>query len=142
MLARHARLILRDVYASWQGGDLETTLSYFRPDMAYAVHSSPDAPSFVGAGIGRDAFACRLEQYVRRFAVEEFGLQLVRAEGASLLTTAAYRYRHRATGLEIDGHMRHKWLFVGDEIAAFELFHDARRMRAFYDLVLGRVCPR
>lgn len=135
MLASHARLILRDVYASWEQGDLDTTLSYFMPDMVYAVHASPDAPSLVGAGIGRDDFASQLERFMRQFEVEEFKLHLVRAEGISLSSTASYRYRHRATGLDVDGHMRHKWLFAGDAIAAFELFHDARRMRAFYDFV-------
>ena len=48
-------------------------------------------------------------------------------------------YRHRATRLDVDGQMRHKWLFIGDEIAGFELFHDARRMRAFYDLAQAGV---
>ena len=45
---------------------------------------------------------------------------------------AQYRYRHRTGGMEVDGTMRHLWRFVGDEIAHFELFHDAPRMRAFY----------
>ena len=38
------------------------------------------------------------------------------------------------TGMEIDGTMRHRWRFVGDEVAHFELFYDSPRMRAFYDL--------
>jgi hypothetical protein len=36
--------------------------------------------------------------------------------------------------MEVDGAMRHKWRFVGDEIAHFELFHDSERMRAFYKM--------
>jgi hypothetical protein len=36
--------------------------------------------------------------------------------------------------MEVDGIMRHIWLFIGDEIAHFELFHDSRRMRAFYEM--------
>jgi ketosteroid isomerase-like protein len=142
MLASHARLILHDVYASWQGGDLDTVLSYFTPDLAFIVHSSPDAPSFVGSGVGREAFGSRLERFQRLFKVESFQLKLLRAEGISLLSTVGFHYRHRASGLDVDGHMRHKWLFVGDEIGAFEVFHDARRMRAFYDLALGQLCPR
>jgi ketosteroid isomerase-like protein len=134
MLASHARLILGDVYASWERGDLQATLSYFRNDMVYAVHSSPDAPSFVGAGFGRDGFARQLECFVRQFEVEAFRLQFLRLEGVSLLSVATYRYSHRASGLDVDGRMRHRWRFVGDEIAAFELFHDTPRMRAFYDL--------
>jgi ketosteroid isomerase-like protein len=134
MLARHASLILGDVYACWERGALDATLSYCMPDMAFAVHASQDAPSFVGSGVGRDAFGQRLEEFARQFAVEAFRLHLLRTEGIMLVSTVAFRYRHRATRLDVDGHMRHKWLFVGDEIAGFELFHDARRMRAFYDL--------
>ena len=51
-----------------------------------------------------------------------------------MLSRVAFRYRHRASGLEVDGTMRHKWRFVGDKIAHFELFHDSPRMHAFYNL--------
>ena len=139
MLAHHARLILTDVYATWERGDLDTTLSYCTSHIAYAVHASRDAPSFIGSGVGRDALAFQLERFARQFAVEEFRLQLLRTEGILLVSTVAFRYRHRATRLDVDGQMRHKWLFIGDEIAGFELFHDARRMRAFYDLAQAGV---
>jgi hypothetical protein len=119
MLAHHARLILADVYATWERGDLDTTLSYCTSH--------------------RDALAFQLERFARQFAVEEFRLQLLRTEGILLVSTVAFRYRHRATRLDVDGQMRHKWLFIGDEIAGFELFHDARRMRAFYDLAQAGV---
>ena len=45
MQASHARLIHNDVYASWEGGDLLTTLSYFAVSVTFAVHSMPDAAS-------------------------------------------------------------------------------------------------
>ena len=104
MLARHARLILADVYATRERGDLDTTLSYCTSHIAYAVHASRDAPSFIGSGVGRDALAFQLERFARQFAVEEFRLQLLRTEGILLVSTVAFRYRprtvHRVTALE------------------------------------------
>ena len=61
MLERHARLILDDVYASWEQGDLPSTLSYSTEDVEFAVHSAPDAASLIGAGHGRSDFGDRLE---------------------------------------------------------------------------------
>ena len=72
--------------------------------------------------------------FLRLFEVEAFSLQQVAAKGLWMQSRALFRYRHRASGMEVDGAMRHKWLFVGDEIAHFELFHDSPRMRAFYKM--------
>jgi ketosteroid isomerase-like protein len=134
MLAGHARLILGDAYASWEGGDVLRTLSYFTDDVVFAVHATPDSASLIGAGLGRDEFGGRLERFLGQFEVEAFTLQQVTAKGIWLQSRAHFRYRHRASGMEVDGAMRHKWRFVGDEIAHFELFHDSPRMRAFYKM--------
>lgn len=132
MVADDAHLILGDVYASWERGDLPTTLSYFAESVVFAVHATLDSGSLIGAGFGRYDFGDRLEMFLHRFKVQEFELKQVTAKGLWLQSRAHFRYRHRTTGMEIDGTMRHKWRFVGDEIAHFELFHDSQRMRAFY----------
>jgi ketosteroid isomerase-like protein len=135
MQASHARLILNDVYASWEGGDLPTTLSYFAMDVVFAVHSTPDTASLIGEGVGRDEFGSRLESFLRKFDIEAFKLQHpVTVNGIWLQSRAVFKYRHRASGWDVDGTMRHKWRFVGDEIAHFELFTDSPRLRAFYNL--------
>jgi predicted RNA binding protein YcfA (HicA-like mRNA interferase family)/ketosteroid isomerase-like protein len=130
MQASHARLVLNDVYASWERGDLLTTLSYFAKNVVFAVHSSPDAASLIGHGIGRDDFGSRLELFLRKFQVEAFKLQHpVTVNGIWLQSRVAFKYRHRASGWDVDGTMRHKWRFVGDEIAHFELFLDRVPLR-------------
>lgn len=134
MKVSDAHLILDDVYATWERGDLLTTLSYFATGVVFAVHSTSDGESLIGAGCGRDDFGHRLETFLHRFEVQDFKLQQVTARGQWLQSKAHFRYRHRATGMEVDGTMRHMWRFVGDEIAHFELFHDSPRMRAFYAL--------
>lgn len=134
MLVGHARLILGDIYASWEQEDLASALSYFTEDFSFAVHSAPDAHSLIGSGQGRDDFGGRLEAFARKFRVEDFKLEHVARKGIWMQSKAHFRYRHRGSGMEVDGVMRHIWLFIGDEIAHFELFHDSRRMRAFYEL--------
>lgn len=132
--AGHARLILRDAYASWERGDLLTTLSYFAGCLVFVVHATPSAPSLVGSGFGRDRFGQELELFLEQYKVEHFTLLGVRADSDGFCSSAAYRYRHRGSGLDVEGRMRHKWRFVGDEIASFELFTDSQRLRAFYNL--------
>ena len=134
MLARDARLILDDVYASWEHGELLTTLSYFATSVVFAVHSTPEGASLVGSGFGRDEFGDRLDMFLGRFEVQEFKLRQVTVRGLWVQSRARFSYRHRAGGMEVDGTMRHLWRFVGDEISHFELFHDSPRMRAFYAL--------
>jgi hypothetical protein len=132
MLEHHARLILRDLYSSWEGGDLFGTLSYFAPSTAFAVHATPKGASLIGAGTGLDDLGNRLEKFLHRVEVREFRLLQVVSKGFSTQSRAYFRYRHRNGSMEVDGTMRHLWKFVGDEIAHFELFHDSQCMRAFY----------
>jgi ketosteroid isomerase-like protein len=130
----HARLILNDVYASWEGGDLLTTLSFFAVSVVFAAHSSPKAASLIGVGMGRDEFGHRLEMLLRKYQVEQFKLQQVTSNGIWVNSRVAFRYRHRASGLPFDNTMRHRWLFVGDEIAEFDLYYDAPLMHAFHEM--------
>jgi len=132
MLQHHARLILRDVYASWEEGDLWSTLSYFAPGATFAVHATPQGASLIGAGTGRDDLGNRLDMFLRAFEVREFKLLQVVSKGLGTQSRAYFRYRHRNGSMEVDGTMRHLWKFSGDAIAHFELFHDSPCMRAFY----------
>jgi hypothetical protein len=132
MLEHHARLILGDVYRSWEAGDLLNTLSYFAASALFAVHATPDGASLIGAGYGRDDLGNRLEMFLRQFEVREFRLLRVVSKDLWTQSRAYFRYRHRNGSMEVDGSMRHLWRFIGDEIAHFELFHDSQGMRAFY----------
>jgi ketosteroid isomerase-like protein len=134
MNAGNACLILGDLYKSWERGDLCTALSYFAENVVFAVHSAANGTSLVGNGVGRSQLGAGLDECLRRFEVRKFELAQVSVKGVWVQSKALFVYRNRNTGTEIDGSMRHRWRFVGDEIAHFELFYDSPRMRAFYDL--------
>ena len=131
MREQHARLILHDLYSSWEGSDLFGTLSYFAPSTVFAVHATEGA-SLIGAGKGLDDLGNRLEEFLQRVEVREFKLLQVVSKGLWTQSRAYFRYRHRNGNMEVDGTMRHLWKFIGDEVAHFELFHDSQCMRAFY----------
>jgi hypothetical protein len=42
---------------------------------------------------------------------------------------------HRATGIVYESTVRNTWRFEGEKIRAFEVIHDAERLRAFFELV-------
>jgi hypothetical protein len=132
MLEHHARLILSDLYSSWEGGDLFSTLSYFAPSAVFAVHATPAGASLIGAGTGLHDLGNRLDMFLNRVEVREFKLLQVVSKGIWTQSRAYFRYRHRNGSMQVDGTMRHLWKFIGDEIAHFELFHDSQCMRAFY----------
>ena len=53
-----------------------------------------------------------------------------------------FHYRHKTTGLDYEGSMRHVWLIVGDQIVHFEEFHDMERVRAFFGLLAHAAAQR
>jgi ketosteroid isomerase-like protein len=130
------RLVLEAAYASWAAGDAKTTLACFAKGIRFAVYASPDAPSFIGEGCGRYLLAPRIELFLADYEVAEYRVQHTneRHDG-SFDCSVSYAYRHKRTGLPIDGNMRHKWRLLGDKIVQFELFHDAKRMAAYYEMV-------
>jgi ketosteroid isomerase-like protein len=134
MAASNARIVLGDACALWTAGDLPRLLSCFVDDVVFSVHSRPPAASLVGEGLGKVLFAHRLEMLLDEVEVLAFDLQSVTTVGLWHYSRVRYRYRHHVSRMVIDGTMRHKFAFVGNKIAHFELFHDAHRMRAFYDM--------
>ena len=142
MQASDARLVLGNACALWEAGDLPRLLSNFLDDVVFSAHARPQAPSMLGQGLGKVLFARRLEALLDQVEVLAFALQeqSVTRDGIWYWSRVTYRYRHHASRMIIEGSMRHKWGFVGKRIAHFELFHDADRMRAFYDVAGLMTC--
>jgi len=115
--------------AIWQ-----RSLRCFAPDVAFAVRAPRHAASFVGRGRGRDVLAHRLRAFLDSYEVLEFRLLHDAPRGRYLQCRIRYHYRHRRTGMRIDGTMRHVWRVVGGRVERFEIVHDAERMGAYFEL--------
>ncbi len=135
MAAGDAGRVIASACALWEAGDLPRLLPHFMDDVVFMVHARANAPSMLGQGLGRVLLARRLEALLDEVEVKSFDLQeqSLTTDGLRHFCRVAYRYRHRASGVMIEGNMRQRWGFVGTRVAQFEVFHDADRMRAFYD---------
>ncbi len=62
-------------------------------------------------------------------------MQITCDDNAWLYFGVDYKYVHRATGMDIDGTMRHNCCMLGGRIVRVEVIHDTARMAAFLDMV-------
>jgi len=128
-------MVVEAAYAAWAARDLAATLATFAPDVEFAIHLPPDVAPFVGEVQGRDKLAPRLQAIIDEFDFIEYVPLQITAEGESFHSRVRFHYRHKVTGLEYEGTMRHVWRVEGDKIVRFEEFHDAERVRSFFRLL-------
>jgi ketosteroid isomerase-like protein len=135
------RRTLEATYAAWAQRDLAATLARFDPDVIFIIHLPPDVAPYVGEVRGRAQLAEALQMILDDFDFLEYRPLQITADGESFHSRIRFHYRHKATGLDYDGTMRHVWQVAGDMIVRFEEFHDAERVRTFFAMVkhaLGR----
>ncbi len=128
-------MVVEAAYAAWAARDLATTLAVFARDVAFIIHLPEDVAPFVGEVRGRDELAPRLQAILDDFDFIEYVPLQITAEGGSFHSRVRFHYRHKSTGLEYEGRMRHVWCVEGDKIVRFEEFHDAERVRIFFRLL-------
>lgn len=128
-------MILEAGYASWAARDLPATLSVFSVDVVFAIHVPPEVAPLAGEVHGRDELALRLAAILDDFDFIEYVPLQITAEGGQFHSRVRFHYRHKQTGLDYEGTMRHVWRVEGDKIVRFEEFHDAERVRAFFRLL-------
>jgi ketosteroid isomerase-like protein len=65
----------------------------------------------------------------------EYRPEYINDEGDVFHSQVRYHFRHKATGYDIEGTMRHVWQVEGDQIVRLEEFHDTPRVLAFFELL-------
>lgn len=129
------KMVVEAAYASWSARDLEATLSCFSKDVMFTIHLPPDVAPYFGAQLGRSELAVRLQMLLDDFDFFEYRPIQITSHGISFHSQVRFHYRHKMTGLEYDGTMRHVWRVKGDRIERWEEFHDIERVRAFFKLL-------
>lgn len=128
-------MVVEAAYAAWAARDLAATLAVFASDVVFVIHLPSDVAPFAGEVRGREALAPRFQAILDDFDFIEYVPLHIVAEGGSLHSRVRFHYRHKETGLEYEGRMRHEWRVEGDKIVRFEEFHDAERVRVFFQLL-------
>lgn len=128
-----ARLIVEGAHRAWTQKDLDSMLSWYVDDLTYLCN--------VGGRDGGPLFLTGKEE------LRDFLLPVTEVADATS-TLLEFRFqdgvgraridselRHRKTGVVLKGTYRQVLTFANDKIAKLEEFHDAARMRAFWNLV-------
>src|SRR5215510_5389725 len=76
----------------------------------------------------------RLWDFLDKYEVLAFAPLQVTKRDDGLACRVQYHYRHRQTGMEIDGSMRLLWSIAGDKATSLKVIHDAERMGVFFEL--------
>jgi len=128
--------IVDDACTAWEAGNATAALVDFADDVVFSVHAPEPAASVVGCGQGKAELARRLGAYLDNIQVRYYEvLRIVVRRDGTLRSSVRFIYRHKREPFEIEGTMSHVWRFAGDKVVRFEIYYDALRMRAFYDLV-------
>lgn len=129
------RLVVEACYASWAAKDLEAVLACFSDDVVYTMHLPQELMPFAGETRGKDAMAPRLKMIIDGFDFLEYRPKFYSDDSSVFHSQVRYRYRHKKTGYEIEGTMRHIWHVDGDQVVQLEEFHDSPRLQAFFELL-------
>jgi ketosteroid isomerase-like protein len=134
MRARN-RLVLEAMYASWAAKDLKAVLSCCADDIVFVMHLPTELMPFAGETQGKAAIIPRLQMILDGFDFIEYRPLFINDQDDAFHSQVRYRFRHKETGLEIEGTMRHVWRVEGDQIVRLEEFHDTPKVRAFFELL-------
>ncbi len=115
--------------------DLDRALASFSDDVIYALHVDREVVPFAGVTIGKSQVRKRWEMIVSLFDMPFYRLEHAALNGDELHASIAYRFRHIATGEEIEGKMRVVIWVRGGMFARVNEFHDRARVEAFFRLI-------
>ena len=127
--------VLEAMYASWAVKDLEAVLACCADDILFILHVPTEVVAFAGETRGKADLAPRLQAILRDFDFLNYRPRLIAEDDDGFHTQIHYHFRHKATGHEIEGTMRHIGRVEGDKIVRLEEFHDTPRVQAFFELL-------
>jgi ketosteroid isomerase-like protein len=129
------RLVVEAMYASWAAQDLSSVAACLHRDAVYKLHLPPGAWPIAGSVRGKQRIVASLAEILRDFEVLEYRPLKISEEDGVTTSRARIHYGHRATGLTYEATISNLWHIAGDKVRHFEIFHDAARLRAFFEMV-------
>ncbi len=129
------RLIVEAMYASWAAQDLQAVGGCLHRDAVYTLHLPEGAWPLAGDVRGKRKIIASLEDILRDFEVIEYKPLKITESDDIATSRAKIHYGHKTTGLSYEANIRNVWRIEGDKIRHFEVFHDAARLRAFFEMV-------
>jgi len=125
--------VMETAYAFWEAGDLPAVMSFVHHRIAFAVHPFTES-SILGQGIGRLQFKRRLDMFLALCDVQKFHVTSLTVRGGEVDGRASFHYRHKLSGMEIEGSMRNVWQVADGKIVRLDLMTDTGLLGAFFGM--------
>jgi ketosteroid isomerase-like protein len=125
---------VRACLAAWAERDIDKTVSFFAEDMRFSLHVEEGHLDLAGTAVGRALVRERLQHLLNTFDFLAYVVDSAKADGPLVRTAILYFYRHKASGLMIDGRYRHVWRVENGVIQSCDEYHDAAALKAFLEL--------
>jgi ketosteroid isomerase-like protein len=129
------RSMIEAMYAAWAAQDIQAVAGCLHRNAVYTLHLPEGAWPIAGHVRGKQKIVTSLDDILRDFEVVEYRPLKITTTGDVARSRAKIHYGHRATGLSYEANISNVWRIEGDKIRSFEVFHDAARLRAFFEMV-------
>lgn len=127
--------IVRNLWIDWAARDKTALLSRMADNAILAIYIPEDVLPFGGETVGKASISDRTQTILDQFHTVHYSGEIVKIEGDVVVGRVEYQFRHKITGEEIDGVMRHVIEVRDGLIVHLKEYHDIERIRAFMRLV-------
>jgi ketosteroid isomerase-like protein len=123
--------ILSDIYDAWRAQDLEWLASYLPDDFSHMVYVPREIHPLGGLCRGKAAAMQRFAAVAHEFDLLHYDTSdlMIQKDRAGLEIPS--RYRHKATGLQIETTIVNFWTFEDRWPVKLADYHDIARVQAF-----------
>jgi len=133
------REVVASFFASWGVQDVEWTLEHLHEDIVYEMHVDAVELPFFRVTRGKEACRDALFAILRDFDYLKYEPTINSVKGSLVRASIAFRYRHRATGEELEGSRRLVFKLKDGLIVRIDGYHDAKLFEAFMRLMKHRL---
>jgi ketosteroid isomerase-like protein len=133
--AMDPKSVVTNLWRSWAQQDKQAVLSLCADDVVLSLYVPEHVLPFGGETRGRRALSDRLQTIIEQFETLHYEGAVHHVMDGTLHGVVHYCFRHRATGEDIDGDMRHVVQVRDGLIVDCKEYHDLKRVTAFMRLV-------
>lgn len=117
---------VRDAYAAFSRGDIQTVLDTLTDDVQWSIPGPSEVP-FAGDRSGKAEVAAFFQELAQAEDITAFEPKTVMAQGDLVVALGRYAATVKATGKSVDMDWVHVFTFRGGRCAVFDEYYDTAK---------------
>ena len=120
--------VVREAYATFGRGDIQTLLNMYADDVEFIIPGPPDVIPYAGTRRGRDQVARFYPALNEAIEFEQFEPREFIAQGDKVVVLGQGRGRVRSTGQSFEDEWVHVVTLRGGKVTGFRVYEDTAAM--------------